>query len=155
MQDGAAWLTHLQWNANAAAPGCTVRCSDGYVAVDAPAQDVMRAFGSDATLNGTILDAPKLARESTMTKIVKAGFACAPVLRVSEVVVHPQTTSRELIVSGKSADGAEWPLLACPIRLSATPALMKRAIGKLGADNESVFEQWRRAASAPPGQSAA
>ena len=64
---------------------------------------------------------------------------CVPVNSVSEVAIHPQTVARELIVQGRSRDGRTWPLLACPIKLQPLPAVVRRAIGAVGADLPEVL----------------
>ena len=145
MQDGAAWLTHKAWNADTVAPACStlVRCDDGYVAVESAAGTVMRILkraGSDA--ESAVVDATGCKREDIVRALAEADVPSAPVLRVAEVAVHPQTVARELVVKGKTAAGVEWPLLACPIRLAATPTAVRRAIGALGADADEVFSEW-------------
>ena len=146
MQDGAAWLTHTTWNADtpASAMSTLVHCVDGYVAVESPVEAVERTLGTALRTNATpaTIDATGMRRQEVVESCERAGMRCAPVLRVTEVVAHAQTQARALIVSGRSADGAEWPLLACPIRLAATPAVVKRAIGALGADGDDVFAEW-------------
>jgi crotonobetainyl-CoA:carnitine CoA-transferase CaiB-like acyl-CoA transferase len=146
MQDGAAWLTHTTWNAGAPASAMTtlVHCGDGYVAVELPVEAVERILGTEIRTNSTlaIVDAASTQREELVELFERSSIRCAPVLRVAEVVAHPQTQTRQLIVSGKSADGAEWPLVSCPIRLSATPPAVRRAIGALGADGDDVFAEW-------------
>ena len=152
MQDGAAWLTHPTWNAGATASAATtlVRCSDGYVAVELPVAAVERTLGTAAETKHAagVVDAAGKRRDEVIELLVRSGAACAPVLRVTEVVAHAQTQSRQLMVAGLSADGAEWPLLACPIRLAATPAVVKRAIGALGADGDEVLAEWTGAGDA-------
>ncbi len=146
MQDGAAWLTHTMWNAHAPAPvtSTLVRCVDGYVAVESPVDAVEGILGTAGRTSATpvCVEAAGMRRGEAVGACERAGMQCAPVLRVTEVVAHAQTQARQLIVSGKTAAGAEWPLLACPIRLAATPAVVKRAIGALGADGDEVFAEW-------------
>ena len=142
MQDCAAWLTHTAWNSAAAAaePATQIRCDDGYVVALSDGATVARLLGARA--DGANVEADGMRRESVTELLRGAGVACAPVLRVAEVALHPQTQACKLIVNGKSADGTEWPLLACPIRLSATPPVVERAIGALGADREQVLADW-------------
>jgi len=154
MQDGAAWLTQSAWNEIAAAfhSSALVHCSDGYVAAQASVVDIIRELGAAATQEGApaVIDAKKALRASVIEEMERANIACAPVLRVTEVAAHAQTSERQLIVMGRALDGTEWPLLTCPIRLSATPPVVKRAIGALGADNDAVFKTWLSNGEPPP-----
>ena len=146
MQDGAAWLTHAAWNEEEVASGMTtlVRCGDGYVAVESPLEAVERALAGAVRVNATpaVVELTGMQRAQVAALCERAGMRCAPVLRVAEVAAHAQTKTRELIVTGKTAGGSAWPLLACPIRLAATPTAITRAIGALGADSDEVFAEW-------------
>ena len=146
MQDGAAWLTHVTWNDHAPASGMTtlVRCSDGYVAAESPLEVVERMLVRGVRVNATpaVVEMTGMQRAEVVALCERSDMRCAPVLRVSEVAAHAQTQTRELIFTGKTAGGVEWPLLACPIRLAVTPAAIKRVIGALGADGDEVFAEW-------------
>ena len=144
MQDCAVWLTHLAWNGKTAARGAAtlVACSDGYVAAEAAAGEAGGILGTAAAADAERIDAPKLTRAEVVELLRRANVACAPVQSVAEVATHPQTRAGNLIVEGRSADGTEWPLLACPIRLGVTPTRVERSIGALGADGEQVLAEW-------------
>ncbi len=145
MQDCAAWLTHPAWNRDAPAPGATlVRCDDGYVAADSPPATVAALLGNSTRTDAvdSFVGAAGMRREDVTRIVSGAGVPCAPVLRVTEVMAHPQTLARKLLVTGTAADGTQWPLLACPIGLSLSPPVVQRAIGALGADGAQVRDEW-------------
>jgi crotonobetainyl-CoA:carnitine CoA-transferase CaiB-like acyl-CoA transferase len=78
-----------------------------------------------------------------------------PVNTVSAIARHPHTLRRGVLVEGQARDGTPWPLLACPIRMSPWPTVVKRAIGAVGADLDEVLRDWdmtlpATAASASP-----
>ena len=136
MQDIGAWLTRTAWNEETKAPVELVTCEDGWVAVDMAANGAQSLAALVAKLS------PRRLRDDVVAALTKAGLSCAPILTVNEVSQHRQTTERHLIVTGRRADGAEWPLLATPVRLSRTPGQVRRAIGALNGDVNEVLADW-------------
>jgi crotonobetainyl-CoA:carnitine CoA-transferase CaiB-like acyl-CoA transferase len=137
MQELSAWLTQFFWNGedDAVENGGLLRCRNGYVYVAGPA------------VTAVLLDELRERHEhdtraDTVTALSAGGLRCAPVNTVSEVATHPQTAARELIIRRPSANGKIWPLLACPIRLSAFPVAVNRALGAVGEDLEEVLRDW-------------
>ena len=131
MQEVSAWLTQLCWNADVQAEGKVMKCSDGYVYME----------HADATA-GFAETCAAMTRADAMHYCTSQGLKCTSINSVSEVATHPQTVSRELIVQGLARDGRSWPLLACPIRLYPQPAVVRRAIGEVGADLHEVLTDW-------------
>jgi crotonobetainyl-CoA:carnitine CoA-transferase CaiB-like acyl-CoA transferase len=148
MQDAAAWLTHLSWTPGLAGgdAGTMIECSDGYVFAGATASNVAAALGSDIGIAAEIVAARGRPREDITALLAQRGIAGAPVRSVSEVIEHPQTVARNFIVKGRSVVGKEWPLMACPLRLTATPPAVKRAIGAIGADAAEIAADWKKTA---------
>jgi crotonobetainyl-CoA:carnitine CoA-transferase CaiB-like acyl-CoA transferase len=139
MQAASVWLTQTAWNSEGpvAHQATLLRCADGYVAVDS------RTTLKDKKQNDSLLDeASRKSRFEAVSLLSQNKVACASVLSVSEAARHPQTEARRLIVSGTSTANLEWPLLACPMRFSRTPATVRRAIGPAGADAAEVMEDW-------------
>lgn len=119
MQDAGAWIT--QWSAGGKAPGpeaAVLRCADGYVVAQTSAAGV--PLESDAT------------RTALIEHLRALGIPAAPVLSIGEVATHPQTRARSLLVDAHDSAGRAWPQFNCPIRLAATPARIRSAIGPLG-----------------------
>lgn len=118
MQDATLWITQTAWNAgdDAKPPARVVACADGYVTVD------------DA---GELpANAAALSRDELVERFTAGGIAAAPVLTVAEAAEHPQTASRELILLRPGPGEELWPSLGSPIRFSATPAVVGRAIAE-------------------------
>jgi crotonobetainyl-CoA:carnitine CoA-transferase CaiB-like acyl-CoA transferase len=127
MQDAAAWLTQWCWRDRPLEPEARMLpCRDGYVAALAAPEDVVAA-------------AANLSRTELVARLSERGIAAAPVLSVAEVAESAQTRARALLVHAADATGQDWPLLSCPVRLSATPARVERPIGQLGEANEPIL----------------
>jgi crotonobetainyl-CoA:carnitine CoA-transferase CaiB-like acyl-CoA transferase len=114
MQDCTAWATQMVWNGCTRTPSTIAQVADGHVAIvgDGPLQSGMRA----------------LTREQAAA--AHPGLV-APVLDVAEMLAHPQTRDRGLLVRRTSADGGEWPVLESPLRLCSTPARVATAMARL------------------------
>ncbi|GII97060.1 CaiB/BaiF CoA transferase family protein [Sinosporangium siamense] len=55
-----------------------------------------------------------------------------PVSTVNDVLAHPQTTARGLVLDRPAADGGSWTVLGSPMRLLSTPAVVSTAMPRLG-----------------------
>ena len=77
------------------------------------------------------------------------GGDAVPVLAVREVLDAPQTQARGLWFLADAA-GTQFPLLAVPLRLSATPAVVKDPAPPLGQHNLEVLRSLQQSAHAPP-----
>lgn len=114
MQDVAAWLTQLAWNGPPATRALrAVECGDGFVAIDVE----------------TVSPRVDLTRGALLEWLSAQGVDAAPVQTIREVVEHPQTAARCLIVTAAAADGTDWPLLRSPLRFSVTPTRVGVPIG--------------------------
>lgn len=60
--------------------------------------------------------------------VLEENGASAPVATVAEVLAHPQTAARELVVERPTADGSRWTVLGSPMRLRSTPAVVTSAM---------------------------
>ncbi|MES9541469.1 CoA transferase [Actinomadura sp. NPDC000600] len=58
--------------------------------------------------------------------------ARTPVLTVRDVLAHPHTAARGLIVDRPTGDGDSWTVLGSPMRLLSTPAAVSSAMPRLG-----------------------
>lgn len=137
MQELSAWLTQFFWNSagDVVEAGELLRCRDGYVYVAGhPDAGPSHAAQPERRARSTKAEA--------VSALSAAGLRCVPVNNVSEVATHAQTAARELIVHRPSAGGKSWPLLASPIRLSAFPVVVRRALGAVGEDLEEVLRDW-------------
>jgi crotonobetainyl-CoA:carnitine CoA-transferase CaiB-like acyl-CoA transferase len=130
MLDAAAWMTRLDWNGASAPATAVLACADGFIAVDRAG----RPLPADSVRD--------LARAQAVSKLEAMGFRAAPVLSVSEVAESERTRTRGLVAAGTSPLGDAWSLLASPIRLSATPGRVARAMGPLGCDAADVLADW-------------
>jgi len=72
----------------------------------------------------------------------KAGVPCGPINRLDEVFADPQVVSRGLRFDLPHANAGSVPLVANPIRFSATPIEHRRAPPMLGEHTEDVLAEW-------------
>lgn len=119
MQDGGAWFT--QWRSDDVAQ--VLGCRDGHVV----------AMGAELPLAARV--AGDMSRNQLVSRLAEAGIAAAPVLTIGEVAASEQTARRDLMLSAVGSDGLQWPMLRCPMLLSATPTEVRTPIGKLGEAN--------------------
>jgi crotonobetainyl-CoA:carnitine CoA-transferase CaiB-like acyl-CoA transferase len=128
MLDAAAWVTRTTWNEPRPAPAYRpVACTDGYLMV--PAETAVQEKVAQS-------------RETLAREIAEGGHIAAPVLSVSDVLVHPQMKERGVIFEAKARDGSAWNLLRSPITLSRTPTEVSRVPGPLDADHDEILRDW-------------
>jgi crotonobetainyl-CoA:carnitine CoA-transferase CaiB-like acyl-CoA transferase len=134
MQECTAWATQTIWDGGSRTPATVAPALDGWVVTV-----------GDPALAGAIAG---LTREQA---VAAHPDAVAPVLDVGEVLAHPQTVARGLLVSRRSADGDAWPVLESPMRLCSTPARVGSAMARFGyVDPELAAQLGLGAAAAPP-----
>jgi crotonobetainyl-CoA:carnitine CoA-transferase CaiB-like acyl-CoA transferase len=155
MQDAAAWVTRTAWNGLPESPQQLLRCRDGWLLAECPASRC------DAALTAQLSELTRIEAAQTLAALTPSPITACPVHELGEVVNHPQTRIGGLIPSAmapeQSAGGEPWPLLACPMQLSRTPAEVKRVIASLDDDAEAVIADWGlpwRAADYPPPRAA-
>jgi crotonobetainyl-CoA:carnitine CoA-transferase CaiB-like acyl-CoA transferase len=143
MQAAGAWLTQTAWNPGVSDPWRVrlFRCADGWVAAES-AWDFTGAPPGTDRIEAVTAVALKKTRRQMVELLSQQGIACAPVSSISEAAQHPQTVSRNLISTGVTAAGVQWPLLACPMRFSKTPTTVRRAISPAGLDFDEVMTDW-------------
>ena len=71
-----------------------------------------------------------------------AGVPCGPINRIDEVFDDPQVRSRGLRIELPHPAAGVVPLVANPIRLSATPVEYRRAPPMLGEHSQQVLRDW-------------
>lgn len=121
MQDAAVWLTQTVWNGERR-DACTILpVSDGFIAAATETGEAMTA------LSGL----EKLDRLKASTRLREGGILAVPVRSIAEVAEDPETRGSGTVVQ-RTLDGLQWPLLGCPIRLSATAPIASDPIGALG-----------------------
>ena len=128
MQDAAAWIT--QWIARASQEDrvATLQCRDGYVVAMAAANQC-----------GAVESLVQQSRTDVVESLRRRDIRAAPVLSIDEVARSEQARSRATLVSVRDSRDREWQVFNTPIRLSATPASVRRGIGPLGEANDSVL----------------
>jgi len=65
-----------------------------------------------------------------------------PVATYAELLEHPQLDAMEMIGQVEYPDGSSVRMPAPPLRLSATPATIRGAPPRLGADTERALNEW-------------
>jgi len=144
MQDIAAWLTQMAWDApaQAAEPLSLLACSDGYVLVEAGSEKA-DALAHEAP-GGQPCAAAGLTRREAARRLTRLGAPAAPVLTVHEMLAEPHTAARRLWFPVTAGSGT-WPLLASPLRLLGTPPAVRTPMPELGRDNPAILGALRRA----------
>jgi len=71
-----------------------------------------------------------------------AGVPCGPINRLDEVFADPQVIARGLRIEMPHPQAGIVPLVANPIRLSATPVAYRHAPPALGQHTGEVLAQW-------------
>ncbi len=71
-----------------------------------------------------------------------AGVPCGPINRLPEVFGDPQVIARGLRVDLPHPAFGSVPLVANPIRLSATPVQYRQAPPTLGEHTDEVLRDW-------------
>ncbi|WP_420404360.1 CaiB/BaiF CoA transferase family protein [Nisaea sp.] len=144
------------------APYGLFRASDGMVAV-APSNDAFVVRFLDCIGLGQLLERPDYATNErrmqnrpalnqaineTMEKetvdhwiaaINKAGCPCGRVMNLEEVFSDPQVLSQDLVLDVEQPDGSTIRMTGFPVKLSDTPARLRRPVPALGADTEAVL----------------
>ena len=135
MQDCTAWATQTLWNSQPGGSQTTliVPAADGYVALVGDAGVIAAELGPSAAQT----------RDDIVRRFADiAGCAAAPVLTVGEVVAHPQTAARDLLREVPTANGDGWRVLGSPLRLLATPALVRSAMPRLGTLDPALAREF-------------
>jgi formyl-CoA transferase len=73
--------------------------------------------------------------------LASAGVPCGPIYKMNEVFADPQVQHLGMAAPVPRAGGGELKLVAPAIRLSRTPARMKRAMGAAGEHSELVLRE--------------
>jgi crotonobetainyl-CoA:carnitine CoA-transferase CaiB-like acyl-CoA transferase len=141
MQDICAWLTQTVWNGAAAAQHApaVIACADGYVLLS-PSETVGPSAPRQ-TIDPQLADEMKLLPRSKVTShLTGLGMDAVPVLSVRESSLLPQTKHRRLWFT-MTEEGAKWPLLSSPIRLTATPPQISHLAPAVDADGDSILRE--------------
>jgi crotonobetainyl-CoA:carnitine CoA-transferase CaiB-like acyl-CoA transferase len=77
-----------------------------------------------------------------MAALEQAGVPCGPINRIDQVFDDPQVQARQMRVTLPHPVAGEVPLVANPIRLSASPVRYRHAPPVLGQHTEEVLGEW-------------
>jgi crotonobetainyl-CoA:carnitine CoA-transferase CaiB-like acyl-CoA transferase len=77
-----------------------------------------------------------------MEALEQAGVPCGPINRIDQVFDDPQVKARQLCVKLPHPVAGEVPLVANPIRFSASPVEYRRAPPLLGQHTDEVLADW-------------
>ncbi|MFM0555644.1 CoA transferase [Paraburkholderia sediminicola] len=124
MQDVAAWSC-LFAAGNPVSKGVAIACSDGYVSAEAKNSveiDVVRSQTPGAQCEA-------MTRELLIAKLESLGIASVPVVRMDELMDDADFLA-DILSVGRDNDGAFWPLIKMPYRLSRTPAKVRTVPGR-------------------------
>jgi len=138
MQDIAATLTEGSWN-QPMPLAAIVQCSDRLIALDADLARVKSLIGDIRLMDG---HADFSGPHQELFAIARTfGISGAAVQSISEAMNSEQAQARAFFAS-MSENNRTWTLLRSPLRLSRTPAKLRKAIGPAGSDTKETIEEW-------------
>ena len=135
MQDVSVWMTATLWDTNATSDleNQMLKCADGYV-LACGSMDQMKDLVDDARWS-------QLTRTDALDVLSARKVKCAPVRTIAEMLEHPQTKARSLMLSKQDKSGLSWPLLGSPLKLSTTQPLIDSLIGRPEKVDASVLDR--------------
>jgi formyl-CoA transferase len=71
--------------------------------------------------------------------LAKAGVPCGPIYKLDQVFEDPQVRHLGMAVPVPNPGGGEMTLVGPAIKLSRTPARMKRTVGEAGEHNDEIL----------------
>lgn len=71
----------------------------------------------------------------------KAGLPVGPVLGIGEMLAHPQTAAREMVVETDHSIAGKTRSLGLPVKFSATPGSVRRGAPVLGEHTREVLRE--------------
>ncbi len=71
-----------------------------------------------------------------------AGVPCGPINNIAQVFADPQVQARGMRIEMQHPEAGAIPLVASPLRLSATPVSYRRAPPRLGEHTREVLGEW-------------
>jgi formyl-CoA transferase len=84
----------------------------------------------------------RFASAALISLLAKAGVPCGPIYKLDEVFADPQVRHLGLAVAvSNPAGGDDMSLVGPAVRLSRTPARMKRILGPAGEHNDEVLRE--------------
>ena len=83
----------------------------------------------------------KKPNEYWVNLMAKAEVPCGPINTIDKVFADPQVQHLGMAAAVPTPAGAELKLVGPAIRLSRTPARMKRAIGPPGEHNDEILHE--------------
>jgi len=76
-----------------------------------------------------------------IAELEKVGLPVGPILTIPEMLQHPQTIAREMVVETKHTKLGKTKSLGLPIKFSATPGAVRRAAPIFGEHTREVLTQ--------------
>ncbi len=78
-------------------------------------------------------------REAWLDKLRAEGIPCGPINDLAQVLTHPQTLAREMVVEVDHRVAGKTPLTGSPVKLSQTPGGVRLPPPVLGEHTEEVL----------------
>ena len=79
--------------------------------------------------------------EALIALLNRAGVPCGPIYKMNDVFADPQVRHLGMAVTVPKPEGGDLQMVGPAIRLSRTPAQMKRAIGAAGEHNDEILRE--------------
>ena len=112
------------------------------MAVDPRYKTNTARIGNRETMDDMLEEAfAKWNRQELLAALEAATVPCGPIFALDEVFANPQIKHRELVQKPKRADGTEVSVAGYPVKMSRTPATIRRAPPAHGADTDEVLRE--------------
>jgi len=76
-----------------------------------------------------------------LERLAAAGVPAGPVLSITEMLAHPQTRARDMVVTTAHSRLGEVPTLGLPVKFSATPGSIRSGAPMLGEHTREVLAE--------------
>jgi len=82
----------------------------------------------------------KKARSQWLSILDEHGIPCAPINKISNVIMDPHVIAREMIVELDHPGVGKFKMAGSPIKLSGTPIVFNKVAPSLGEDTKDVLQ---------------
>jgi len=110
-------------------------------------EDLRFARNEDRMAHRSELNAalrPAFQQRSTaqwLQRLEEVGVPAGPVLSITEMLAHPQTTARDMVIDAEHGTLGPVKTIGCPVKFSRTPVAIEGGAPTLGQDTAAVLRE--------------